>query len=86
MLLIVSFLLICAISWAIARCMHQGIPVAASCSLVISAACTPKQEEVDLQLKKVKWGVVGPTYNDRAGHCSFSANTVEMPESGNTYR
>jgi hypothetical protein len=79
-----SFLLMCAIGWAISRRMQQRIPPAASRSLVISASCHPHTDEVDTHLKRVKWGVVeGFGY---VRHCSFSANPVKKPEAGKTYR
>jgi hypothetical protein len=85
-LLIVSFVLMSAISWAISRRMQQRIPNAGSCSLVISAACHPIKGEVDAHLEQVKWVVVQFQEDNGTRHCSFSADPVKKPEAGVTYR
>jgi hypothetical protein len=83
---IVSFLLMCGITWLITRRMHQRIPLAASCSLVISAACHPAKDEVDIHLKKIRWGVTQQPVSGSIGHCSFSAGPVKKPEAERMYR
>lgn len=82
----VSFLLLCAVGWALFRHMQQKKPSASSCSLVISAACHPPKTEVDTQLKKVKWGAVEQRDVDGAGHCCLSSESVKKPEVGRIYR
>lgn len=59
-----------------------GIPIAATCSLAISAACHVPAAELkecpDVALRPVRWGVsdVGP---EGIGHCSFSHHLVDKP-------
>lgn len=62
------------------------IPFAASCSLVVSAACHVPSTELDTQWKKVQWGVVRERMFDGELHCSFSSEPVEKPEVGVQYR
>jgi hypothetical protein len=57
-----------------------GIPMAAGCSAVISAACHPlPSEDNNAAYLPLKWGVVSK------GHYSFSAGPVENPVAGNEY-
>ncbi|KAH0542508.1 hypothetical protein FGG08_003104 [Glutinoglossum americanum] len=68
---------------------RADIPLVGSCSVAISAAChRSKLEGPEIAYEKVQWGVVrrneeevGSTY----GHCSFSAEEVEVPEIGVYY-
>lgn len=62
-----------------------GIPMAASCSAAISAACHPIPEEPDAWKKEVCWGV---TRDPKAAprNCSFSSEPVESPVKGALYR
>ena len=62
------------------------IPLAGSCSAVISAACHPLKMERDITLKPIAWGVV-PNFEivDGVGHCSFSSEPVEQPIVGVKY-
>jgi hypothetical protein len=60
------------------------LPFAASCSLVVSAACHPPHEEDKPHLGGVKWGVV----EGRVGgirHCSLSTKAVKKPKVGVKY-
>ncbi|KAF2846144.1 hypothetical protein T440DRAFT_542799 [Plenodomus tracheiphilus IPT5] len=56
---IVALALVVAVGWVAQQYVQQRLPMAASCSLDISAACHPPQGETDTHLKKVKWGLVG---------------------------
>ncbi|KAH7093145.1 hypothetical protein FB567DRAFT_609549 [Paraphoma chrysanthemicola] len=82
----VALMLLSVIAWIGSRQMQQRLPAAASCSLVISAACHPPKDEVDIHLKQVKWGLVEQASVDGIGHCSLSANPVRKPEVGKIYR
>lgn len=62
------------------------IPFAASCSLVISAACHPPKDDWEVHLKPVKWGVVKERMFDGELHCSLSSQRVERPQKGTVYR
>lgn len=68
------------------RKMKVRIPFAASCSLVISAACHPPKDDKDAHLKPVKWGVVKERMFDGELHCSLSSQRVERPKEGVRYR
>ncbi|KAF2030263.1 hypothetical protein EK21DRAFT_112181 [Setomelanomma holmii] len=66
---------------------RQGMPLAGSCSMAMSAACHLDKREYDgatAAVEKVQWGVVGVVENG-VGHCSFSTGTVEMPVVGQVY-
>ena len=82
---IVALLLLCGIGWVASRPVQQKMPIAASCSLVISAACHSSQNRTDTQLMKVKWGVVEQKDSDGVGHCCLSAGFVKKPEVGTIY-
>jgi hypothetical protein len=62
------------------------MPVAASCSAAIAAACHVSIEEIDeiSSDKKVMWGSIG---EDKQGieHSAFSIREVERPEDGKLY-
>ena len=62
-----------------------GMPVAGSCSVVISAACHKAEREEAPQLKKVMWGVVKDASGERPGHCSFTLKLVKPPTLGELY-
>ncbi len=51
-----------------------GMPLSATCSGAISAACHPPPDDVDAALLPVQWGVVSS--DDGLGHCSFSSKKV----------
>jgi hypothetical protein len=63
------------------------IPFAASCSLVISAACHTMADDADADahLRPVRWGVVERRMYDGEMHCSFSSRNVTKPKAGATY-
>ncbi|KAL9071422.1 MAG: hypothetical protein Q9157_005474 [Trypethelium eluteriae] len=60
------------------------MPVAACCSLIISAACHPPDSELDPHLQPVQWGVV-PAAFGTIGHCTFSSEPVMPVRSGCEY-
>lgn len=63
------------------------MPFAASCSLVISAACHPLREENCPHLEPIKWGVVtGSATKGMVRHCSFSTKSVKRPKEGLEYQ
>ncbi|KAJ8113250.1 hypothetical protein OPT61_g4571 [Boeremia exigua] len=81
----VALVLIVAIASVGLRHLQEAIPAAASCSLIISAACHPERTGWvirDAQLKKVKWGVLsGKDRHDRA-FCSITAGSLKKPKVG----
>jgi len=60
-----------------------GMPLSATCSGAISAACHPPSDDVDAALLPVQWGVVSS--EDGLGHCSFSSKKVGPLIEGATY-
>jgi hypothetical protein len=65
---------------------NRAMPLAGSCSMVISAACHAEKNDQDqLSTRKLQWGVVQAGADDRIGHCSFSALPVEPPVVGQMY-
>ncbi|KAF2637830.1 hypothetical protein P280DRAFT_530196 [Massarina eburnea CBS 473.64] len=80
------FCLLCAVGALSCRRLRMRMPVAASCTLAISAACHRSPSEVDVHLEKVQWGVIEHSLEGEVGHCSFSAQPVRKPEHGVTYR
>jgi hypothetical protein len=69
------------------RKLCPGLPMAGSCSALISAACHPPPEEGDAGLLPVQWGVVKSTINPETGvgHCSISSREVSAPVEGQLY-
>lgn len=82
-------------------CRHfaSGMPVAGSCSLAIAAACHPyfdpnylggdRIAEIqffgeDVALLPLKWGAV--RLEGALGHCTFSADEVDVPVEGRVYQ
>jgi len=61
----------------------SGMPLSATCSGAISAACHPSPDDVDAALLPVQWGVVSS--EDGLGHCSFSSKKVGPLIEGQTY-
>lgn len=56
-----------------------GLPLAASCSAAISAACHLPAGEKDSSTLPLQWGVRAGESWDAVGHCSFSSREVTMP-------
>ena len=61
------------------------VPVVASCSLAISAACHPPPGDINAHLAKVRWGVTENEVVTSFRHCSLSLKAVTEPEEGRTY-
>lgn len=59
------------------------IPLAASCSAAISAACHPPMEDSQAALRNIVWGevvMVGAEEGEKAvSHCSFTSREVLIP-------
>lgn len=60
-----------------------GIPLTATCSAGISAACHAPADDVDASVLPVQWGVV--SVKDGIGHCAFSSKLVAPPIPGHSY-
>jgi hypothetical protein len=90
--IIVCFLLISILTFKSVQRYKLGMPVAGSCSAVISATCHKVEGEEVPQLKDVMWGVVKGegemgTWKDGrgCGHCAFSSELVAPPIPGRLY-
>jgi hypothetical protein len=59
-----------------------GIPIAGSCSAAIAAACHGRSD-VDTTAP-LMWGVISE-HGQQIGHCTFSDQTVEIPQEGALY-
>lgn len=76
---------LCVVTWAVSLIpMRENIPLAASCSAMISAACHPPGEDQNAHLKKVQWGVTTEKYGG-IGHCTFTSQPVTKPVPGEVY-
>ena len=85
-LYIVFFALVLVVALAGRRHFPVRIPFAASCSLVISAACHPSSGDTNAHLGQVQWGVVNErTFNDEM-HCTLSSQAVSRPKAGMRYQ
>lgn len=66
-----------------------GMPLAGSCSAVISAACHPSKHDVNASQRPVKWGAIpkGERYRSARpmGHCTITSLEVEPPFEGKFY-
>jgi hypothetical protein len=84
------FYLVFGISLAL-RKYPKGMPLAGSCSALISASCHPPKEDVDVALLPVQWGAVkgneesSGKEKDMIGHCTFTSLAVETPIEGSLY-
>jgi hypothetical protein len=90
--IIVCFLLIAILTYKSVQRYKLGMPVAGSCSAVISAACHKAEGEDMPQLRKVMWGVVKGSgeigtwkVGEGSGHCAFSSELVAPPIPGRLY-
>ncbi|KAF2108210.1 hypothetical protein BDV96DRAFT_285358 [Lophiotrema nucula] len=84
--LCVSFwILVVAVASMGRRLLRVRIPFAASCSLVVSAACHPPSNDQEPHLKKVQWGVVEERMFEGELHCSLSCRPVRKPKPGTKY-
>ena len=62
----------------------DSMPLAATNSAAISAACHADPDDEGCALKPLQWGVV--SHIDKIGHCSFSAGPVKALVAGQLYR
>lgn len=83
-LIMVTILLVAALANGFRR-YSGGIPLAASCSAAISAACHPGPQASPAATVPVLWGVVKADSDGYAGHCSFSGEEVLPPVAGRWY-
>lgn len=60
-----------------------GMPLAGSCSAALSAACHRLQDEPDVALVPVKWGVTN--IENGVGHCALSGRYVSPPITSRLY-
>jgi hypothetical protein len=69
------------------RKFHPEIPMAGSCSALISAACHPPPEEGDAGLLPTQWGVINGSVDPKTGieRCSISSGEVSTPVDGQLY-
>ncbi|KAI9888351.1 MAG: hypothetical protein M1814_000558 [Vezdaea aestivalis] len=64
----------------------RGMPLAATCSASLAAACHPRPEEVpELAFGPIRWGVVSRNPESGVGHLSFSAGPVQPPTETDLY-
>jgi hypothetical protein len=88
-----SFVVLCATYYVLLlgisllgrKHLEPKIPFAASCSLVIGAACHVPRLERDAHLQRLQWGVVKERMFDGELHCSLSSRPVETPVPGTVY-
>ncbi|KAL8722996.1 MAG: hypothetical protein Q9225_000612 [Loekoesia sp. 1 TL-2023] len=59
------------------------MPIAATCSAVISAACHALEDDSDAAVLPIQWGVASK--NGKIGHCCFSSKLVAPPIPGHMY-
>lgn len=81
--LILGLIMVLALIGMGFRKYKAGIPLAASCSAAISAACHVAPGESGIETLPLQWGVLGAWHN--VGHCGFSAREVAMPQLGCRY-
>ena len=78
-LMIVVLLVICA------RKYHPKMPIVASCSFAISAACHPQRKNEKNEFARLKYGVTGVN-DDGTKHVSFSSGEVSPLVPGELYK
>jgi len=84
-LILCFYALVGSVAWIGRRQMRIRIPFAASCSLVMSAACHPPPDDVDPHLRPVQWGVTEGNMFEGEKHCSLSSKPVAKPKVGEKY-
>lgn len=83
LILILSFVIVSGTMVTAARRYPAGMPLSATCSGAISAACHPPPGDDEVAVLPVQWGVV--SVKDGVGHCSFSSKLVGPPVPGRRY-
>ena len=61
----------------------SGMPLAATCSVAISAACHPTADDTDAAFRPVQYGEVET--KDGVRHCTFTSYAVTTPVVGELY-
>jgi hypothetical protein len=88
-MLVIVILGICitavAIGMGFRKLEGNAMPVAASCSLALSAAAHRPAADVDAALLPVKWGEVVEMGTDDVGHCCFTSQEVLGVKPGRKY-
>jgi hypothetical protein len=79
------FTLLIVVLYLLARELNVNLPPARHCSLVISAACHPPEDEVDAHLGEVRWGVTEVATEESVGHCTFTSREVTSVQPGGMY-
>lgn len=67
--------------------LKSSMPVAASCSAAIAAACHPGGDSTDgevIAMLKLRWGAV-PGITGEVGHCLITDREVVEPQDGSWY-
>jgi hypothetical protein len=82
-LIVGSMALLICVSFGL-RKYKPGMPLAAGCSAVISAASHAPSDGRDAETKPLQWGVIS-IGSDGVGHCGFSSLEVSDPVSGHMY-
>jgi hypothetical protein len=84
-IIVASLLLIWIVCMSFIK-LPSSMPVAASCSAAIAAACHVPVEEIDelSAEKELMWGDMGEDEKG-IGHCGFSMKDVERPADGKLY-
>ncbi|KAE9362613.1 hypothetical protein N431DRAFT_450405 [Stipitochalara longipes BDJ] len=70
------------------RKLDPSIPVVGSSIALISAACHPPQDEENVGLLPVQWGLLEGSVDPqtRLGYCTISSGEVSLPDEGQEYR
>jgi hypothetical protein len=64
----------------------ESMPLASTCSALISSACHTAPEDKNVTYGHILWGVVSEDANSRTGHCSFTTKEdVGPPKESWTY-
>jgi hypothetical protein len=61
------------------------VPIVASCSAAIAAACHRPESDVDAAYLTVRWGAVPVDSQSEVGHCCFTSKYVIALENGRSY-
>lgn len=86
LVLVIVFGLMLVIAYLFAMIpLRENIPVGASCSAIVSAACHPPRGDTEAHLKQVQWGVTEEVDDSGIAHCAFSSRAVSLPVPGTRY-